>query len=105
MSPLSKEQLKHHLFLGEQSVEVCLPLPQTPLKTQQWAAHFAAAFDFSLSQADWGADRYQATLTSVSTAPSIQCILCIEWLCDAIWLEPIGAQQSPRHLFNYFVQK
>jgi len=71
------------------------------LKTQQWVSHFCSLFNFSISETDWGADRFQAIITTQSSDTAFQCMLCIEWLCEAIWLEPIGTQQSTRAIFDY----
>ncbi len=56
-------------MVNDQSVEIRVALPLTPLKTQQWAEQFCEIFHFSLSDADWGADRFQALVT---TQPAIQ---------------------------------
>jgi hypothetical protein len=85
----------------ESSVEITLPLPSTPLKTEQWVTQFVSLFQFQASQADWGADRFQVVLTSLIDQQPFQCLLCIEWLCEAIWLEPIGSGQRPQIIGDY----
>ncbi|WP_394223457.1 hypothetical protein [Alteromonas gracilis] len=107
MQPFTIRDIQQHAVVNEQSVEIRLALPATPLKTQQWVQHFCALFGFSLSETDWGADRFQAIVTSQSQDASqpcnthFQCMLCIEWLCEAIWLEPVGTQQSPNTVYQY----
>jgi hypothetical protein len=101
MQNLTKEDIQQHAVVNEQSVEIRVALPLTPLKTQHWAEQFCELFHFSLSDADWGADRFQALVTTQSSNTNFQCILCIEWLCEAIWLEPVGTQQSPNAIYQY----
>ena len=101
MQNLTKEDIQQHAVVNEQSVEIRVALPLTPLKTQQWAEQFCQLFNFTLSEADWGADRFQAILTAQSSNTDLQCMLCIEWLCEAIWLETIGTQQSPGVINDY----
>lgn len=111
MQPFTIKDIQQHAVINEQSVEIRLPLPATPLKTQQWVQHFCKLLSFSLSDTDWGADRFQAIVTTQqkSAAQSgdthFQCMLCIEWLCEAIWLEPIGTQQSPQVIYQYLQDK
>ena len=104
MQKLTKEDILQHALVNEGSVEIRAALPATPLKTQQWVEQFCALFNFKLSEADWGADRFQAVVTASASDTDLQCMLCIEWLCEAIWLEPIGTQQSPSVIFNYLLQ-
>ena len=101
MQPFTKSDIQQHAVVNEHSVEIRLALPSTPLKTQQWVEQFCELFHFSLSDTDWGADRFQALVTTQSDDTHFQCMLCIEWLCEAIWLEPIGTQQSPDAIYRY----
>ena len=105
MQNLTKEDIQQHAVVNEQSVEIRVALPLTPLKTQQWAEKFCGLFDFKLSETDWGADRFQPVITANKGDTDLQCMLCIEWLCEAIWLEPIGTQQSPSIILNYLIQQ
>jgi hypothetical protein len=104
MPKISKDEILNAMHITQHSVEIHLPLPPTPLKTQQWANEFAHQFNLEQSEFDWGADRFQVVLNTQQHEPHLQCILCIEWLCEAMWLEPIGAQQSPQVLADYFRQ-
>ncbi len=104
MQNLTKEDILQHALVNEGSVEIRTALPATPLKTQQWAEHFCTLFNFKLSETDWGADRFQASITASASNTDLQCMLCIEWLCEAIWLEALGTQQSPSVIFNYLLQ-
>lgn len=104
------------LHTTQSSVQIAVPLPMSPLKTEQWVNQFTSHFSFQPSQPDWGADRYQVVLTSADQGPStsdkkaFQCLLCIEWLCEAIWLEPIGNEhvgmtQNPGFISDYLKQQ
>jgi len=53
MQNLTKEDIQQHAVVNEQSVEIRVALPLTPLKTQQWAEKFCGLFDFKLSETDW----------------------------------------------------
>lgn len=97
--PLHVANLIHAIQPTEHGVTLKLPLPQTPLKTQQWVAQFCAHFALNEGEPDWGADRYQVVLSN----ETVSCLLCIEWLCEAIWLEPLGANQSPQQLHHYLM--
>lgn len=102
MQQLTKSALLDSMRVGEASIEIKQPLPTTPLKTQQWVNAFTQLFSLTASESDWGADRFQVVLSSTKAPSFFQCVLCIEWLCEAIWLEPIGTQQSTTELMQYF---
>lgn len=105
MQNLTKEDIQQYTVVNEQSVEIRVALPSTPLKTQQWAEQFCTLFNFKLSETDWGADRFQAVVTANEGETDLQCMLCMEWLCEAIWLEPIGTQQSTSAILHYLFEK
>lgn len=105
MQPLLASNVIAALRNTELSVEIILPLPTTPLKTEQWLSQFVSLFHFQASQADWGADRFQVVLTSLKGYQPFQCLLCIEWLCEAIWLEPIGSEQHPNIISDYLKEQ
>ena len=44
MQNLTKEDIQQHAVVNEQSVEIRVALPLTPLKTQQWAEQFCEIF-------------------------------------------------------------
>lgn len=97
MSHLSKIDLLHAASLEGENIQFTLSLPQTPLKTTQWAQRFATLFSFTIGEPDWGADRFQVRLVNDST----ECLLCIEWLCEAIWVSPLGSNQDAASLLTY----
>jgi len=81
-------------------LRIDLPLPSTPLKTEQWLTQFCQCIGAYATNCEWGADRFQATLNN----ENLSCLLFIEWMCDAIWIEPIGtgttADEIYKHLFH-----
>jgi hypothetical protein len=101
MQQLTRNTVLNSMRVGETSIEIMQPLPTTPLKTQQWVDNFKQLFLLDASESDWGADRFQVVLSSTSSTPFFQCVLCIEWLCESIWLEPIGTQQDTAALMRY----
>ena len=46
MQNLIKEDIQQHAVFNEQSVEIRVALPLTPLKTQQWAEQFCETFHY-----------------------------------------------------------
>ncbi|MEC8375083.1 MAG: hypothetical protein VX078_09795 [Pseudomonadota bacterium] len=101
MQQLTRSTVLNSMRVGETSIEIMQPLPSTPLKTQQWVDNFKQLFSLEASESDWGADRFQVVLSSASSDPFFQCVLCIEWLCESMWLEPIGTQQDTAALVRY----
>lgn len=90
MQQLTIQNIKAASFSENNLMRINLPLPTTPLKTEQWINTFCLLFNLRPSNAEWGADRYQVTLSN----SEFSCLLFIEWLCEAIWLEPIGNHVS-----------
>ncbi|MBU2980064.1 DUF3630 family protein [Alteromonas sp. C1M14] len=86
MQQLSNEQLCQACALTGSTVTLNLSLPETPLKAQRLTAEIARWLNAQVSEPDWGADRMQVLLRQEEK----HVLLCIEWLCDAIWLEPVG---------------
>ncbi|BFT32249.1 hypothetical protein D210916BOD24_34250 [Alteromonas sp. D210916BOD_24] len=101
MQKLTKNAILDALSRLDNSVIVQLPLPTTPLKTQQWVAQFSRYFNLVPSKDDWGADRYQVVLTPASNNALEACLLNIEWMCEAIWLEPVSKQLSAQEILEY----
>lgn len=97
MQQLTIENIKAASFIEKNLMRINLPLPPTPLKTEQWVATFCTLFNLRATNAEWGADRYQVTLSN----SDFSAILFIEWLCDAIWIEPIGAV-AEQSIYDYF---
>lgn len=101
MQQLTHQDITQALSLQGDNLLIALPLPSTPLKTTQWTERFAALFDFTCYEADWGADRYQIRLRN----NDVECLLCIEWLCEAMWLTPLGQSHSATFLKDWLYQK
>ncbi len=101
MQQLTHQNIIQALSIQGNNLLIELPLPSTPLKTTQWAEGFATLFDFTCYEADWGADRYQIRLRN----NDVECLLCIEWLCEAMWLTPLGQSHSATFLKDWLYQK
>ena len=97
MQQLTIQNLKALSKINGQALFIDTPLPSTPLKTQQWEQTFCTLFNLTATNQEWGADRYQVTLSN----GSFSCMLFIEWLCEAIWLEPIGSNENAQDLYDY----
>lgn len=83
MQQLTHESLLAALSKSEQVIQLLLPLPAAPGKATLWLTQFSRLTGLPVKGTEWGADRLQATLAN----DDIRCLLCMEWLCEAIWLE------------------
>ncbi len=101
MQKLTKDVILDALSKLDNSVIIQLPLPTTPLKTRQWVAQFSQYFNLVPSKDDWGADRYQVVLTPATNKELEPCLFCIEWMCEAMWLEPVSKQLTSQGIFDY----
>ena len=87
--------------VGE-TITLNMPLPATPARTNQFIAQLVHALQAEAQEPEWGADRVQVVIT----ADEVRILLCIEWLCDAIWLEPAGGlNNSPEYLWDWLQAK
>lgn len=86
MQQLTNEQFRQACTNTGTSITLNLPLPDTPVKATRLANQIARWLNADASEIDWGADRMQVLLRQHDK----RVLLCIEWLCDAIWLEPVG---------------
>ncbi|RDV25512.1 hypothetical protein DXV75_09445 [Alteromonas aestuariivivens] len=86
MQQLDVHVLYDTLILDQDIIRLHQPLPVTPAATEYWVKQFCLLVGFEPLNAEWGADRFQATLFN----GQFYCLLCIEWLCDSIWLESSG---------------
>lgn len=83
MQQLTAWQLSHAIILEGDVIHLRLPLPDSIADTHQWVTQLCALSNARLQDQEWGADRYQAHIY----CGSFRLLLCIEWLCEAIWLE------------------
>ena len=91
MQQLTAQQLRQAIAIEGDVISLKLPLPDSVAVTHQWLRQFCALSQTSVQDQVWGADRYQVHLY----LGSLRLLLCIEWLCEAIWLEPdAGETQS-----------
>ncbi|MDO6566622.1 DUF3630 family protein [Alteromonas sp. 1_MG-2023] len=97
MQQLTIQNIKASSKINGQALFIDMPLPSTPLKAQQWEQTFCSLFSLNATNQEWGADRYQVTLSH----GSFSCMMFIEWLCEAIWLEPIGSNENAHDLYEY----
>ena len=86
MQQLNPATLRQALTYQTEIIQVQMALPANPLKTEQFIHALAKAGGFRATNIDWGADRCQALLSK----QDISAVLCIEWLCEAIWIESTG---------------
>ncbi len=84
MQQLSPGQLLQAVAVNDDVIIIDMALPDSVATTHQWIHQFCALTGTTMADQEWGADRFQAHLR----CGEIRLLLCIEWLCDAIWLEP-----------------
>lgn len=92
MQQLTAQTYKNFLHKQDDIILVNTDIPATPLKARQLVDALCNGSGFSQLAPDWGADRYQVMLVK----QDIRCLLCIEWLCEAVWLEPTGTTDIHR---------
>ena len=67
-----------------------LPLPSTLARARHLSETIARLLDATLENEYLGADRFQVSIVH----PSFAVHLCVEWLCESVWLTPISASES-----------
>ena len=86
MQQLDVNQIKQSARRIDETIVLDFPLPQTPGRTSQFITQLDSAFGAEAQEPEWGADRVQVVII----AEEVRMLLCIEWLCDSIWLESAG---------------
>ncbi|WP_421133193.1 hypothetical protein [Alteromonas sp. A079] len=102
---LTKSTILDGLEPHDQSVVIAIAMPSTPLKTAQLINAFCTFFNCSAQPTDWGADRCQTILSPIDDSLSLCFLMHVDWLCDAIWLEPLGKNQDINALVQYLTTK
>ncbi|GGW84356.1 DUF3630 family protein [Alteromonas halophila] len=90
MQQLTAADLRLALIISDDVISLKLPLPAGVAATNQWVKQFCALTGCHLLNHEWGADRYQAHLQ----CNNYRLLLCIEWLCEAIWLERAAGEPA-----------
>lgn len=66
------------------------PMPATQKQAVGLCHNIARLLNARQGESDWGADRLQVRLS----AEDFEMVLNVEWLCEAVWLEPVGASSA-----------
>lgn len=86
MQQLTAQYIRAHLVKqGEQFVWHG-EFPRTQPHAVSLQHHMAKCLNATAGELDWGADRLQVRLSTTK----FDVLFNIEWLCEAVWLEPIG---------------
>lgn len=102
MQQLTLDEIRQSAKQVGDTVLLDLPLPQTPGRTGQFITQLTTALDAKAQEPEWGADRMQVVITT----DEARFLLCIEWLCDSIWLESAGGiNNSPEFLWDWLQEK
>jgi|GEM_PF-5179267 hypothetical protein len=105
LNKLDKRTVLNSLVPQEHTVVIAIALPSTPLKTTQFINAFCSFFNCRAQQTDWGADRCQTIIETGDESYALSFLINIDWLCDAIWLEPLGNNQDVDALLQYLTTK
>lgn len=65
-------------------------MPSTQQQAVSLCHHIARLLQARQGENDWGADRLQVRLI----ADEFEMLFNVEWLCEAVWLEPVGASTA-----------
>ena len=66
------------------------PMPATQQQAVGLCHNIARLLNARQGENDWGADRLQVRLV----ADDFELLFNVEWLCEAVWLEPVGASNA-----------
>ncbi|AXR08163.1 DUF3630 family protein [Salinimonas sediminis] len=89
MQQLTAAALRSAIQRNDNHLSVALPLPASVAQATHLAEHIAQSGGFTVGPTHWGADRLQVMLIK----QDISALLCIEWLCEAMWIEPTGTAE------------
>ena len=66
------------------------PMPATQQQAVGLCHNISRQLNARQGELDWGADRLQTRLS----ADDFELVMNVEWLCEAVWLEPVGASSA-----------
>ena len=90
MQQLNKNELANALVCEPSVIRWIGPMPATQQQAVGLCHNVARLLKARQGEADWGADRLQVRLT----ANNFELVFNVEWLCEAVWLEPVGASSA-----------
>ena len=90
MQQLSKAEIAKALVCEPSIILWTGPMPATQQQAVGLCHNIARLLNARQGEADWGADRLQVRLT----ADDFELVFNAEWLCEAVWLEPVGASSA-----------
>ncbi|MDY6926375.1 MAG: DUF3630 family protein [Pseudomonadota bacterium] len=90
MQQLTPHDIARALVCETNIVRWIGPMPQTQQQAVGLCHTIARLLGARQGDSDWGADRLQVRLS----AEDFEAVLNVEWLCEAIWLEPVGASTA-----------
>ncbi|MDB2330414.1 hypothetical protein N9V74_01745 [Alteromonas sp.] len=102
---IDKSTILNSLVPQDNAVVIAIAMPSTPLKTSQLIDAFCTFFNCRAQPTDWGADRCQTIIAAKDESDALSFLMNIDWLCDAIWLEPLGNNQDIKALLQYLTTK
>ncbi|NVK54377.1 MAG: DUF3630 family protein [Alteromonadaceae bacterium] len=90
MQQLTPQQIASFLQVEDTLVSWHGAMPATQQAAVSLCHRIAQVLQTQTSEPDWGADRMQVKLHNAQ----FELLLNVEWLCEAVWLQPIGFSQS-----------
>lgn len=102
---VDKCTILNSLVPQDHALVIGIAIPSTPLKTEQFISVFCTLFNCRAQPIDWGADRCQTIIAKKDDSHALSFLMHIDWLCDAIWLEPLGNNQDINAILQYLTTK
>ena len=96
MQQLSLNQLCESMVYHDDYIILSLPLPTTLARARHLSQNIASLLDADLDNEYIGADRFQISVIH----PSYEMHLCVEWLCESVWLAPVSASSDTLKTFK-----
>ncbi|MDC8829595.1 DUF3630 family protein [Alteromonas gilva] len=90
MQQLTQQQVASYLQVEDTHVSWQGPMPETQQAAVRLCHAIARLLQAQTSDTDWGADRMQVKLHNAN----VELLLNVEWLCEAVWLQPVGISQN-----------
>lgn len=90
MQQLTQQQIANFLHVEDTLISWHGPMPDSQQAAVSLCHRIARLLKAKASETDWGADRMQVKLHN----EQFELLLNVEWLCEAVWLQPIGFSQS-----------
>lgn len=90
MQQLTQANFARQWVSEEEVIRWIGPMPETQQQAISLCHQTARLLQARQGEPDWGADRLQVRFS----ADNFELVFNVEWLCEAVWLEPVGASSE-----------